>query len=85
MARRPTGTPRGFTLVELSCSVVLVGLLAGLTLPRFAGWRDRIAVDAAAASTMAQRGVFFGGALICQTFNAGTLARYQAARGARSG
>lgn len=42
----------GFTLVELSVSVVLIGLMAGLTLPRFTGWRDRIAVDAAAASTM---------------------------------
>jgi hypothetical protein len=45
----------------------------------------RIRVPSPAASTMAQRGVSFGGALICQTFNAGTLVRYQAASAAKDG
>jgi len=43
----------GFTLAELSVSIVLIGLFAGLTLPRFTGWRDRVATDAAAAATIA--------------------------------
>lgn len=42
----------GFTLMELSVSVAMIGLMASLTLPRLAGWRDRIAVDAAASSAM---------------------------------
>jgi prepilin-type N-terminal cleavage/methylation domain-containing protein len=44
---------RGFTLMEVSVSVVLIGLMAGLTLPRFTGWRDRIAAESAASSTVA--------------------------------
>ena len=43
----------------------------------------RMRVPRPAANTMAQRGVFFRGAH--QTFSAGTLVRYQAASGARSG
>jgi prepilin-type N-terminal cleavage/methylation domain-containing protein len=43
----------GFTMLELSLTVAMVGLVAGLALPRFATWRDRIAVDSAASSTMA--------------------------------
>jgi Tfp pilus assembly protein FimT len=43
----------GFTMLELSLTVAMVGRVAGLDLPRFATWRDRIAADAAASSTMA--------------------------------
>jgi prepilin-type N-terminal cleavage/methylation domain-containing protein len=42
----------GFTILELSLSVAIAGLVAGLTLPRLASWRDRLAVDSAAASTV---------------------------------
>jgi prepilin-type N-terminal cleavage/methylation domain-containing protein len=43
----------GFTVVELSITVALVALTASLTLPRFTTWRDRIAVDVAASSSIA--------------------------------
>ncbi|HEX9565499.1 MAG TPA: GspH/FimT family pseudopilin [Gemmatimonadaceae bacterium] len=42
----------GFTLLELSVSLVLVGLMAGLTMPRYVAWRDRIAVEAAASTAV---------------------------------
>ena len=42
----------GTTLIEVGITVTIVGLMAGVTFPRFAGYRDRIAVDAAAASTL---------------------------------
>lgn len=42
----------GFTLLEVSVSVAMIGLMASLTLPRLSTWRDRIAVDAAAGSAM---------------------------------
>ena len=51
--RREVLMRAGFTLLELSVSVLLLGLMAGLTVPRFLAWRDRIAVDAAAASSVA--------------------------------
>ena len=43
----------GTTLLETGITVTLVGLVAGIAFPRFAGYRDRIAVDAAATSAMA--------------------------------
>jgi type II secretory pathway pseudopilin PulG len=42
----------GMTLVEVGVTVSILGLLAGLTFPRFGSYRDRIAVDAATSSTM---------------------------------
>jgi prepilin-type N-terminal cleavage/methylation domain-containing protein len=35
------GTPRGFTLVELMITVVIVGLLAAIGFPQLAGAKDR--------------------------------------------
>ena len=43
---------RGMTLIEVGVSVGILGLMAGLTFPRFGSYRDRVAVDAAASSTM---------------------------------
>lgn len=43
---------KGITLVELSITVALLGLMAGLTFPRFGDYRDRVAVDAATSSTL---------------------------------
>ena len=42
----------GMTLIEVGVSVGILGLMAGLTFPRFGSYRDRVAVDAAASSTM---------------------------------
>lgn len=42
----------GYTLVELATVLVLIGLLAGLSVPRLAHWRDRIAVESAVSSTL---------------------------------
>ena len=42
----------GMTLIEVGITVGLLGLMAGLTFPRFGTYRDRIAVDAATSSTM---------------------------------
>ena len=42
----------GTTLVEIGITVAMIGLLAGLAFPRFSGYRDRIAVDAATTSIM---------------------------------
>jgi type II secretory pathway pseudopilin PulG len=43
---------QGTTLIEISVVVGMLGLMAGLTFPRFGSYRDRVAVDAAASSTM---------------------------------
>jgi type II secretory pathway pseudopilin PulG len=43
----------GTTLIEIGVTVGILGLMAGLTFPRFGTYRDRIAVDAATASTLA--------------------------------
>ncbi len=43
----------GFSLVEGLITVAVLVLMAGMSLPRMRHWQDRIAVDAAAASTMA--------------------------------
>jgi type II secretory pathway pseudopilin PulG len=43
---------RGTTLIEVGVTLSLVGLMAGLTFPRFGRYRERIAVDAAATSTL---------------------------------
>jgi type II secretory pathway pseudopilin PulG len=40
------------TLIEISVTVGILGLVAGLTFPRFGDYRDRIAVDAATSSTL---------------------------------
>ena len=42
----------GMTLVEVGVTIGLLGLMAGLTFPRFGTYRDRVAVDAATSSTM---------------------------------
>jgi len=42
----------GMTLVEVGVTVSILGLLAGLTFPRFGSYRDRIAVDAATSSAL---------------------------------
>jgi type II secretory pathway pseudopilin PulG len=42
----------GMTLIEVGLSVGILGLMAGLTFPRFGSYRDRVAVDAATSSTM---------------------------------
>lgn len=42
----------GTTIIEIGVTLAIVGLMAGMTMPRFGSYRDRIAVDAAAASTM---------------------------------
>ena len=43
---------RGTTMIEISVVVGILGLMAGLTFPRFGSYRDRVAVDAATSSTM---------------------------------
>jgi len=42
----------GTTLIEIGMTIALLGLMAGMTFPRFQGYRDRIAVDAATTSVM---------------------------------
>lgn len=42
----------GVTLLEVGVTITLIGVLAGLSFPRLGGYRDRIAVDAAATSAM---------------------------------
>lgn len=42
----------GMTFIEVSITVGILGIMAGLTFPRFGSYRDRIAVDAATSSTM---------------------------------
>jgi Tfp pilus assembly protein FimT len=42
----------GTTLIEIGVTVGILGLMAGITFPRFGTYRDRIAVDAAATSTL---------------------------------
>ncbi|HSA57870.1 MAG TPA: type II secretion system protein [Gemmatimonadaceae bacterium] len=44
---------RGTTLVEIGVILAVIGIAAGMALPRFTSYRDWIAADAAAASTMA--------------------------------
>lgn len=43
---------KGTTLIEIAVTVGILGLMAGLSFPRFGSYRDRIAVDAATSSTM---------------------------------
>ena len=42
----------GTTLIEVGLAVSILGIMAGFTFPRFAAYRDRIAVDAATSSTL---------------------------------
>lgn len=42
----------GMTLIEVGITVGILGIMAGLTFPRFGSYRDRIAVDAATSSTL---------------------------------
>lgn len=42
----------GTTLIEVGVTVTILGLMAGLTFPRFGSYRDRVAVEAATASTL---------------------------------
>lgn len=43
---------KGTTLIEVGVTIGVLGLMAGLTFPRFGSYRDRIAVDAATSSTL---------------------------------
>ena len=42
----------GTTLIEIGVAISILGLMAGLTFPRFGAYRDRIAVDAATSSAL---------------------------------
>lgn len=42
----------GTTFVEVSITIGIFGIMASLTLPRFGSYRDRVAVEAATASTL---------------------------------
>ena len=42
----------GMTLSEVGVTIGLLGVMAGLSFPRFGTYRDRVAVDAATSSTM---------------------------------
>lgn len=42
----------GTTLIEIGVTLGILGLMAGLTFPRFGSYRDRVAVDAATSSTL---------------------------------
>lgn len=42
----------GMTLIEVGVTIGLLGVMAGLTFPKFGTYRDRVAVDAATSSTM---------------------------------
>lgn len=43
---------KGTTLIEIGVTISILGLMAGLTFPRFGSYRDRVAVDAATSSTL---------------------------------
>lgn len=43
----------GITMVEIAVTLTLIGIVTGVAMPRFTSYRDRIATDAAAASTLA--------------------------------
>lgn len=48
LARGPAGRPaRGFTVVELLISVLIVGVLAGIAYPAYAGYREKVRVRTA--------------------------------------
>jgi type II secretory pathway pseudopilin PulG len=42
----------GTTLIEIGVTISILGLMASLTFPRFAAYRDRVAVEAATSSTL---------------------------------
>ena len=42
----------GTTLIEIGVTISILGLMAGMTFPRFGSYRDRVAVDAATSSTL---------------------------------
>lgn len=42
----------GTTLLEIGITLTVIGVLSGIAMPGFGGYLDRIAVDAAATSTM---------------------------------
>ena len=44
---------KGTTLIEVGVAVAILGVMAGLTFPRYGSYRDRIAVDAEAVSNLA--------------------------------
>lgn len=42
----------GTTLFEMSITIGILGIMAGLTFPRFGSYRDKVAVEAATAATL---------------------------------
>jgi prepilin-type N-terminal cleavage/methylation domain-containing protein len=48
MRARISGSAHGFTLIELLMIIVMVGILLGIALPRFAEQRRRLQLDTAA-------------------------------------
>jgi Tfp pilus assembly protein FimT len=42
----------GTTLIEIGVTISILGLMAGMTFPRFGSYRDRVAVEAATSSTL---------------------------------
>jgi type II secretory pathway pseudopilin PulG len=42
----------GTTLIEIGVTIGMLGLMASLAFPRFGSYRDRVAVEAATASTL---------------------------------
>ena len=42
----------GTTLIEVGVVIGILGIMAGLTFPRFGSYRDRVAVEAATAATL---------------------------------
>lgn len=43
----------GTTFAELAVALAMIGVATGIAIPHFAAYRDRVATDAAAASTLA--------------------------------
>lgn len=50
--RGHTRHPDGTTLAEIGVVLAIIGIATGIALPRFTGYRDWIATESAAASTM---------------------------------
>ena len=42
----------GTTLIEAGVAIAILGIMAGMTFPRFGSYRDRVAVEAATSATL---------------------------------